>query len=397
MNAFALRSREVGGVRFLPPLGSLAWPLLLIPFAIFCIGAAMLYSLAAGDAQLWAVPTGIKFAAGFLVFLVVSFIDIRFWQRWAAVPYLGALVLLLVVAVWGEVRGGGQRWLSLGSFQLQPSELMKIALVVALASLYSSDAERRQSRLWMHLLALILIAVPALLVFRQPDLGTSALLAITGLSIVFLSGISLWAVGAGIGCVGGMVAFVWKTMGTDLQILADYQYQRILEFLGLLVEDPARVEISYQLKQSLIAMGSGGMWGVGYMQGTQSHLLFLPERHTDFIFAALAEELGLAGGLAVLLLYGLLLACLAWLAFSARDMFSRLLASGAVVMLFGYVAVNTGMVMGLLPIVGVPLPFLSYGGSSLLAVMIALGLAHSAHIAKVASRKGDDMGYGSRW
>ena len=330
----------------------------------------------------WRFPSlgtahAIKFMIGFLGFWVISFVPLRIWKQLAIPGYLFSVLLLGLVSISGAAGGGAARWLSLGGYGLQPSELVKVTVIVMLAALYAQVPYRPGPRLLAHLVALVLIAGPAVLVLTQPDLGTALLLTIGGIGVVFLAGVPLLALAFGFAgglIVGGVVYFSY---GTSWQLLKDYQYERILTFL-----DPSRDPLgsSYHLTQSLVAFGAGGAWGAGLQQGSQSSLDFLPEKHTDFLFAALAEQLGIGGSLFVLIMnFGLIL-IVALVLRRTRDMFSRLMVSGVGIMIFLYFAVNMGMVMGLLPVVGVPLPLFSHGGSAMLAVMFGLGLVHSAHL-----------------
>ncbi|MEM6680176.1 MAG: rod shape-determining protein RodA, partial [Pseudomonadota bacterium] len=272
---------------------------------------------------------------------------------------------------------GATRWIQLGPLQLQPSELMKIGLVMALAAYYAWLPPHRASHpLWLIPPGL-LILIPTLLVLKQPDLGTAVLLALGGGVVMFLAGVSIWYFvvlgAAGAGTVWG----VFASRGTDWQVLKDYQYRRIDTFL-----DPENDPLGagYHITQSKIAMGSGGLDGRGFMQGTQSRLNFLPEKHTDFIFTTLSEEFGFIGSFSLLALY-LLVATLCIVAMMRnRDRFGALLTGGLGAAFFFFWAVNMAMVMGLIPVVGVPLPLVSYGGSAMLVLLIAFGLIQSAHV-----------------
>jgi len=353
------------------------WPLALVLTAVAGAGCLMLYAAANGSMEPWARAQMIRFALGFAGMIVIAMIDIRFWRAMAPVAYLGALGLLVLVEFFGTVGMGAQRWLSLGPLQLQPSEVMKVALVMALSSYYAWLDPARVSRpLWLAA-PLALILAPVGLVLIQPNLGTAILLVAGGGAILFLAGVSLWYFAAAIATVAGLVTAVFKSHGTDWQLLHDYQYRRIFTFL-----DPSQDPLGagYHITQAKIAMGSGGLGGRGFMQGTQSRLNFLPERHTDFIFTSFAEDFGFLGALALLMLLALVVAFCMISAMQNRDRFGALLTGGVATMFFLCFLVNMGMVMGMMPVVGVPLPLVSYGGSSMLVLMAAFGLAQSAHV-----------------
>lgn len=345
-------------------LTALNWTLVLLIVLIACVGFAMLYSAANGDWSPWAYRQAIRFGAGLLIMLVLALVDVRFWMRIAYISYLVALALLGLVEVMGEIGMGAQRWIDLGIFQLQPSELMKIALVLALARYFHGLTWEEVGRPINLIVPLLLIAVPALLVLRQPDLGTALMMAIGSGALFFLAGVRLWKFTAVLVASLAAIPIAW-------QFLRSYQKQRILTFL-----DPESDPLGsgYHILQSKIALGSGGMFGKGFLQGSQSHLNFLPEKQTDFIFTMLAEEFGMIGGLALIGLYVLVLAYGFAIALRARSQFGRLVALGVTTTLFLYLFINVAMVMGLIPVVGVPLPLISYGGTAMLTMMVGLGL-----------------------
>ena len=355
----------------------LNWALILLVTAIAGAGFLMLYSVAGGDLDPWAGRQITRFGAGILIMLIVALIDIRIWKWFSPVAYLGAMVLLVAVEFIGTKGMGAQRWLDLGPIQLQPSELMKIGVVLALARYYSVlDRDRVSHPLWM-LPPLAMIALPMLLVLKQPDLGTALLIGMSGAVVMFLAGVSWWYWGTLMALGGSAVWGVIESKGTTWQILKDYQYRRIDTFLNP-ESDP--LGAGYHITQSKIAMGSGGISGRGFMQGTQSRLNFLPEKHTDFIFTTLSEEFGFVGSITLLALYGLvLLFCFGSMAIN-RDRFSALLIGGLSATFFFFWAVNMAMVMGLIPVVGVPLPLVSYGGSAMLVLLLSFGLIQSAHV-----------------
>ena len=332
------------------------------------IGFLMLYSAAQGSLQPWALKQMLRFGVGLVIMTWVGLTDSRFWMSSAYVIYGVSLLLLIGVELMGYVGMGAQRWIDLYIFNLQPSELMKIALVLALARYFHSSTmeEVRQNK--YLLTPILLMVVPALLVMRQPDLGTAMMLLFAGVVIIFLSGVQLWKflVSGGILCAS--LPILWYQ-------LHEYQQKRILVFLNPEL-DPRHA--GYHVTQSKIALGSGGFWGKGFMEGTQSHLSFLPEKQTDFIFTMFCEEFGMVGALFLLGLYATLMIRFYLIAFAARHTFTRLMSTGIGSLFFFYVFVNTGMVMGILPVVGVPLPLMSYGGTSMLTVLFSIGLILSA-------------------
>jgi len=345
-------------------LGRISWGLIFLTSVIACIGFGMLYSAADGNMNPWASRQILRFAAGLIVVLVIAVIDIRIWMRWAYVIYVATLATLFAVEFFGLIGMGAQRWLYFGWFQLQPSELMKIALVLALARYFhrmTLDDARRPALLVTPILMLL---APMVLVLRQPDLGTAAMLVVGAGAIFFVSGVALryFAIGGAIAAAG--VPIAW-------QFLREYQRERILTFLNP-EADP--LGAGYHILQSKIALGSGGLFGRGFMHGTQSHLSFLPEHQTDFIFTMLAEELGLVGAATLIGLYVLLFAYGFAIALRARNHFGRLLGIGLTTTLFLYVFINIAMVVGLIPVVGVPLPLISYGGTAMITVLFSLGL-----------------------
>jgi rod shape determining protein RodA len=295
----------------------------------------------------------------------------------AVVAYGVSVALLIMVELFGTVGMGAQRWIDLGFMRLQPSELMKITLVMLLAAYYDWLPSFRKSRPFWVLIPVIVILFPTFLVLRQPDLGTAILLLTAGGGLMFVAGVH-WAYFAAVVASSiGLITAVFKSRGTDWQLLANYQFRRIDTFI-----DPSTDPLGagYHITQSKIALGSGGWTGRGFMQGTQSRLNFLPEKHTDFIFTTLAEEFGFVGGISLLVLYLLIIVFCVYTALSTKDRFSSLLTLGIALNFFLFFAVNMSMVMGLAPVVGVPLPMVSYGGSAMLVLMIAFGLVQSAHV-----------------
>ena len=355
----------------------LNWPLILLLSAVAGVGFLMLYSVAGGSLQPWAEPQMKRYGMGLAAMFVVAMVPIWLWRNLSVLAYLISLTLLVAVELFGAIGMGAQRWIDLGFMRLQPSELMKVALVMVLAAYYDwLPLRKTSSPIWV-ILPLLLILGPTALTLVQPDLGTALLLMTGGGLMMFLAGVH-WAYFAVVLSAGaGTIWAVFESRGTPWQLLKDYQFRRIDTFL-----DPSTDPLGagYHITQAKIAMGSGGWTGRGFMQGTQSRLNFLPEKHTDFIFNTLAEEFGFVGGISLLALYVLVLIFCIAAALQNRDRFSSLLTLGVGLTFFLYFAVNMSMVMGLAPVVGVPLPLVSYGGSAMLVLMIAFGLVQSAHI-----------------
>lgn len=355
----------------------LNWSLAILITAVASAGFLMLYSVADGNLNIWARPQMIRFGIGLAGMFIIGLIHIHFWRGVAPFAYIGALAMLVAVEFVGVTGMGAQRWIDLGFMRLQPSEVMKVALVMMLALYYDWLEPSKVSRPQWVILPLILTALPVALVLKQPDLGTSILLAGGAGVVMFLAGVSIWYfLAAGIGGIATVAAVIYSR-GTEYQILKDYQYRRIETFL-----DPSLDPLGagYHITQSKIALGSGGLNGRGFMEGTQSRLNFLPEKHTDFIFTTLAEEFGFVGSVGLLVLYALIIIfCMASM-LANRNRFGALLTGGLTATFFFFFAVNMAMVMGLAPVVGVPLPLVSYGGSAMLVLMGAFGLIQSAHV-----------------
>ncbi len=346
------------------------WGLVLLLTMTAGVGVVMLYSAANGSLEPWASRQAARFAIGAIFMLAVALVEIRFWLRWAYPIYMGVLAMLVAVEVMGSVGMGAQRWIDLGVVQVQPSELMKIALVLALARYFHGVGLEDMGRPMVLLPPLVLVAMPVALVVKQPDLGTALVMLMVGAVLFWLAGVRLWQV-----ALVGVAAVAAVPIGW--QFLHEYQRQRILTFLNP-ESDP--LGAGYHILQSKIALGSGGLTGKGFLAGTQSHLNFVPEKQTDFIFTMLAEEFGMFGGLVLLGLYSLIFIYGLAIALRARSQFGRLLAMGLTLNLFLYVFINIAMVMGLIPVVGVPLPLISYGGTAMLAVMTSLGLVVSVYV-----------------
>jgi len=359
------------------------WALTLLLIAVASIGFLMLFSVAGGSLTPWAEPQMKRFALGLVVMFIIAMVPVYFWRNMAGVAYGMTILLLLYVEFYGVSGKNAQRWIDLGFMRLQPSELMKIALVMLLAAYYDwLDIRKTSHPLWVAVPVLLILA-PTYLVLRQPDLGTALLLLTGGGLIMFLAGVHWAYFGAVLATAAGLVTAVFKSRETSWQLLNNYQYRRIDTFL-----DPASDPLGsgYHITQSKITLGSGGWTGKGFMQGTQSRLNFLPEKHTDFIFTTLAEEFGFIGASGLLGLYALIILFCVISAINNKDRFGSLLTLGVATTFFLFFAVNMSMVMGLIPVVGVPLPLVSYGGSAMLMLMLAFGLAQSAHVHRPRGR-----------
>ncbi len=355
----------------------LNWALPILLAIVSLVGFAMLYSVAGGDFDPWARAQIIRFTVGFLGMFIVAMIDIRLWYKAAWPFYIFAFALLIAVEFVGTKGMGAVRWIDLGPIKLQPSELMKIALVVVLARYYHDQRPDRVKNIFLLFPPLLLIALPAALVIKQPDLGTAVLLCAGGVAIMFMAGASLWFFGLLVVGAGVLIYAIFGSCGQDWQILKDYQCRRLTTFLDP-ASDPQGA--GYHITQSKIAFGSGGYSGMGYTQGPQSRLDFLPEKHTDFIFTTLGEEFGLIGALTLLCLYMVILFIGLMATLRIKHTFGRLVATGVCFTFFCYFAINMAMVMGLAPVVGVPLPLVSYGGTSMLVILFAFGLLLSAQV-----------------
>ena len=335
-------------------------------------GALMMFSIAGSSWEPWAANHLTRFGVAFVLMVALAVIDLRVWAAVAYPLYALGLILLIAVEVVGDVRMGAQRWLDLGPLgSFQPSEIMKLGLVLALGRFYHGLSADRARLSWYLLIPVAIIAAPTLLVAHQPDLGTAMLLALTGLAVVVLAGLSWRVIFAGAGlALAALPPFI-------LFGLHDYQRQRIMTFLNP-ESDPSGS--GYHILQSKIALGSGGLMGKGYGLGSQSQLNFLPEKQTDFIFATLAEEFGFLGCMAVLLLYCAVIFTSLCTASVAHSHFGRLTVAGVTSTFALYVLINGAMVMGMAPVVGVPMPLLSYGGSVMLTVMIGFGLVQAVRV-----------------
>ncbi len=356
---------EQSDMSFGQRLWQINWFFVLLVSLTASVGFVMLYSAANGNLNPWASRQIVRFVVGVFLMLLVAVIDIHVWLRYAYAIYAVSLVLLVAVELNGSVGMGAQRWVDLGVFTIQPSELMKISIILLLARYFYASQLESVSRVSHLLVPLLLMAAPAFLVLRQPDLGTTILMVATGVVLMFLAGVRIWVFV--VGAFAGIAAVIplWQF------VLRDYQKARLLTFISP-EKDP--LGAGYHILQSKIALGSGGVFGKGLLQGTQSHLSFLPEKHTDFIFTMLAEELGLVGGLGLLGLYLLLLIYCFAISLRCRSHFGRLIGMGVSTSFFLNIFVNIAMVMGVVPVVGMPLPLVSYGGTAMLTTMFSFGL-----------------------
>ena len=355
----------------------LNWPLVALLIAVASYGFLMLYSIAGGNLSPWAEPQMKRFGLGLVLMFIVGFTPLWFWRSIAGLAYGLSILLLLGVEFFGTFGMGAKRWLVVGPLRLQPSELAKITTILALAAYYDWLDLKQVSRPFWVVVAAAIALLPALLVLRQPDLGTAMLIALGGGVVIFAAGVHWGYFAALIGSGVGMIAAVMTSRGTEWQILKDYQYRRIDAFLDPTI-DP--LGAGYHINQSMIALGSGGWSGRGFMEGTQARLNFLPEKHTDFIFTTLAEEFGFVGASSLLMLYLMIIGVCLLTALRSSSRFGALMVMGVIGTFFLYFSVNMAMVMGLAPVVGVPLPLVSFGGSAMIVLLVGFGLVQSAHV-----------------
>jgi len=362
MTAVALGTPAAPG--FGERLWRINWGLVLVLTAIAAIGTVALYSAAGGRFDPWAARHAIRYGAALAVLLVTALMPPKVWL-WLAWPiYVISLLLLVAVDIAGKTGMGAQRWLVVGPMQIQPSEITKVAVILVLARYYHGLTREQAARFLYTLPPLLVILLPVALVMVQPDLGTAMMVLLGGAALLFVAGVRLWMFLAAAIAAVGCLPLAWSFMN-------DYQRKRVLTFL-----DPDRDPLGagYHITQSKIAIGSGGLFGKGWLQGTQSSLNFLPEKQTDFIFTTFVEEWGMVGALVLLALFTLVLVWGFSIAMRCQHHFGRLVALGVTAMMFLYVFINTAMVMGLLPVVGVPLPLVSNGGTAMVSVMFACGL-----------------------
>ena len=349
---------------------NLSWSYFVLITIVVGIGILLLYSVAGGSMEPWAIKQTYRFGLGCCVFFFIALTDLRLWMKYAYVLYGISLLLLIAVEIRGEIGMGAQRWLDLGFMQLQPSELMKITLVLALARYFHGSDEEDVERTRHLIIPALMMGVPVGLILIQPDLGTASMLVFVTLAIFFLVGVQWWKFA---------VLFVLGLISIPIgwQFLHDYQKERVLTFLNP-ERDP--LGTGYHILQSKITLGSGGVFGKGFLEGTQSHLNFIPEKHTDFIFTVLSEEFGMIGAGVLLLLYMIIIFYGFQMALKSCNFFGKILALGLTVNFSLYVFINTAMVMGLLPVVGVPLPLVSYGGSAMMVLMAGFGFIECVHV-----------------
>lgn len=371
-------SRE-RGMTLTEKLGSVSWTFVLLLGLMAGVGYAMLYSAAGLNPEPWAFRHGLRFGFGVLMMIGIAMVDIRIILRLAWPLYLVGIGLLVLVALHGQVGKGAQRWLDLGGFQLQPSELMKILLVIALARWFHRASLERVGNPLFLIPPLIAILIPAGLVLKQPNLGNAVITLVVGGAVFFAAGVRWWKFVGVIGAAAVAAPIVYDR-------LHDYQRQRILTFLDP-ESDP--LGAGYHVIQSKIALGSGGMFGRGFGEGTQSQLNFLPEKQTDFIFTMLAEEWGFVGAASVMALILLVVFYGLAIALACRHQFGRLVAAGITVNFALYVFVNIAMVMGMIPVGGVPLPLISHGGSAMITVLIGFGVLMSVHVHRAVEIEGE--------
>jgi rod shape determining protein RodA len=348
----------------------ISWLYVLLLCALAGVGYAALYSAAGGDAEPYAARHAIRFAFGLTLMLGIALVDIRFLAKLAWPSYAVSLVLLVLVARMGHVGKGAQRWIDFGSIQLQPSEMMKITLVLALAAWFHRASWERMGNPLFLIPPIIAVLLPVGLILKEPNLGTALITALVGAAVFFAAGVRWWK----FVLVALPIPFAARIAYDHLH---DYQKARIDTFTNP-ESDP--LGAGYNIIQSKIALGSGGMWGKGFLQGTQGHLNFLPEKQTDFIFTMIGEEFGLVGGIAVMALLGLIVIGGMLIGLRCRNQFGRLVALGIAFNFFMYVFVNIAMVTGAIPVGGVPLPLISHGGSAMITVMVGFGLLMSVHV-----------------
>jgi rod shape determining protein RodA len=359
----------MSGLDFVPaPFAQLPWKIILVVLIIGCFDMLVLYSAAGGSMHPWALSQGIRFFVFLAGAVALSRVKETAWNIGALPAYGVLIVLLMLVELLGAVRGGGQRWLDLGIIRLQPSELMKPCIVLACAKFYDmlpAGETRKFAAIWP---ASLLILVPAAIIMKQPDLGTALMVVIGGITVMFLAGVPLRLF------IGGALALGAAIPLAVNFVLHGYQRNRILVFLNP-ESDP--LGIGYHISQSKIAIGSGGILGKGFLNGTQSHLDYLPEGQTDFALATMMEEWGMIGGVGLIILFGIIVQWGISVSMRAQTRFAKLTAAGLAATIFYYVSINMAMVMGLAPVVGVPLPLISFGGSAQMTVMICIGILMS--------------------
>ncbi|MEM9738306.1 MAG: rod shape-determining protein RodA [Pseudomonadota bacterium] len=358
-------------------LGALPWTLILLIAGVAITGTGMLFSVVYDNPVEAGLPMAhlVRFAVAFVVMIGLSLVPLSMWSRLALPIYIATLALLIGVELFGSVRGGAQRWLEIGPIAVQPSEFMKLSLVLMLARYYHLAMARGPVGVLGHIPAFILMLVPASLIFLQPDFGTTLTLLAAGGIIIFLAGLGWRVIG------GSALAGVLSVPLVYSYVLEDYQRERVDTFVEQLYgENSDALGDGYQIEQAKIAIGSGGLTGKGFLEGTQTKLDYIPEQHTDFILTVIAEELGFVGAFFLMLAWAVILGWGLYIAIKCSSAFGRFAAGGVVGMVAFYIVFNVGMVLGLLPVVGVPMPLVSYGGTAMLTVMSAFGVVLSGHV-----------------
>ena len=353
---------------FFSKLLKINWIIIFCLIFLGLVGVASLYSAAGSDWNPWARNHLIRLIFGFCLMFVIAFIPSQFFMKYSVLSFILGIFALILVKIIGS--GSVQRWISFGSINFQPSEIMKLALILILAKYFDHISKIQLNKLIPYIIPILIIMIPGFLVISQPDLGTGLTIILLGLSILFFVGISMKFVIFSILISISSVPFIW-------QQLYEYQKNRILVFLNPEMDS---LGSGYQIIQSKIAIGSGGLFGKGYLLGTQSRLNYLPEKHTDFIFTLISEELGFLGSISIILVFCLLIASIMKISFKVESLFSKVVVFGVGFLIFLYLSLNIGMVCGLLPVVGAPLPLVSYGGTSLLTVLIGVGIVLSINI-----------------
>ncbi|KIE04980.1 Rod shape-determining protein RodA [Candidatus Jidaibacter acanthamoeba] len=343
---------------------NISWKLLLITFSISLVGVALLYSAANGKMEPWAIKQLYTILFTLPLIILLCLVDTYLIFKYAYVFYFICLFLLVLAEVLGHKAMGAQRWLKLGSLNIQPSEFVKLAIILSLARYFHTLHSNQVSNFKSLIIPIIIFLLPVILILKQPNLGTAAIIIMISAAIFFVSGVKIWKFALVIIAGLGILPVIW-------QFMHDYQKQRVLTFL-----DPERDPLGagYNIIQSKIAIGSGGVLGKGFLQGSQNQLSFLPENQTDFIFTLLAEEFGLVGVAILLIMYFIVSLYCYYISFNCDSHFCRLASVGVATMLFIHVFINIGMISGMLPVVGTPLPFLSYGGSNLIASFLGIGI-----------------------
>ena len=334
------------------------------------IGTAALYSASGGNFDPWAKKHIIRFAISLILLVFIALIDLKILYKYSYYIFLLCLLLLLSVEIIGTIGKGAERWISIFGISLQPAELIKISIIMALAKYYHNLRIHNIGKIHNLIFPIMLISLPFILIIMQPDLGTAITIVLLGISIMFLAGVKIWKFVLGIIVMLISFPFLWN-------IIQPYQQRRILSFLNP-ESDP--LGVGYQLIQSKIALGSGGLNGKGFLEGTQSYLEYLPEKQTDFIFTLIGEEFGFIGTIFIISLFFLLILIAFYISIKNQHVFGRILSLGVAINLFLYIMFNMAMVVGLMPVVGIPLPLISYGGTAMLSIMISFGLLLNVEI-----------------